>query len=293
MARYDNYRFQNLVRLLDLLAEKNPSMSDMRAIDQSCGTTFYTDLIYAREWPPYVTWFGYEDAVADLVTEYVIDSLPEGEEGKLDDRAGKLSGEAISLFTPTPDPELRTELKLDEFERGWFGLRRKFLLSKELKRIGLPDLKQSRITEHGRSCLAYAIVASQKAQWPLAAFCLAEFVVSEFKTRFIGMKQRAELNGLRYEELPPADAERSLIELLHMAELDADLKDLGKFSLWSFGGSHFVQGASAGSHLVETAFDFVARVRARVWPSPDHVRHFAELILNGSGEGRLLKILTI
>lgn len=272
MARFDNYRLINLVKLLDLLATKNPRISDIRQIDLQCATTYYTDLVHAREWPPYIEWYGASDSISDVVADYLFDSLAEDEIDTLEQRGRKLSAEGGTSFTPTRIRELRAELKLDEVERGWFGSSRKITIVKELSKARLQNQSPWRWTEYGRSHLAYGLYAVRHENWTLAAYCMTEFLLAEVRTKFVLLKQRAELNGLRYSQIVDGlQISNSLRDLILLADPEANLENIHEFVAWSENAKSAVHDQIDQNKIIDALFDFSARTRERVWPSSEHI----------------------
>lgn len=291
LARFENYRFLNLVKLINLLTAKTPSISDIRLIDRNHGTTYYTDLVNARDWPPYIEWFGLSDSISDLVTDYMLDSLAEDEVEDLEVKGRKLSSVAELPFTPTDDPALRTEFGLDKLERGWFGRRKQFRLERELKMFDQSALRIFLISSAARDYLAYALQASRSKRWSLAAFCMAQCVLEEINIKYVLMREHAVKNGLRLNDCEPMQLPSILIELVRIVDPNVDEDELSRFYPWSTGPMSPMFDAHGQNKMLEALFDFISRVQARVWPSPEHIQHISELILTERGEGQILEFL--
>ncbi len=279
MARFQNYRYVNLVKLITALSADKPVISDIRLIDRECGTTYYTDLINARDWPPYIVWFGLTDMISDLVSEYLFNTLSEDEVGELETKGKKLSAISEPAFTPTINADLRTELDLDAVERGWFGFRKSIHLEREVRKSAKFTLKTSVLSANAQSNLAYALHAFRTKRWPLAAFCFAQFVSTEFEVKYILMKDHAIKNGLQLAECPTMHIPDSFLELMRFIQPEVDRDNLSRFCLWSEGSALSASSTLEHDKYCDALIDFMSRVHARIWPSREHVHHIADLIL--------------
>lgn len=253
-----NYRYVNLARLIQIAYGPLPGMQAVRLLDRSAGTTYFNDLFHRREWPDYVRWFGLDDILADIATDYAAEIYDADDFSDWLATQKKIRTECEPAFTPTRDPALRTELSLDQLENSWlFGVNRTNLRRELAKNALASDPGYMRLGYATGMHLTYALFARRRANAEkLFAFCLAEALLGEIKLKLFDLPREG-----RFRSVPSP-------ELLDLGEPAGTILDLLYPSIgWSFESEArhwFTEDAAA---RLDKLIAYSVAVRRRRWPS--------------------------
>lgn len=290
MPRPDNYRFQNLARLLGAASKKGLRVQDIRNIDLAHRTTYFTDLNYGPAWPAFVGWFGMEDALADLFADYSIDLMADEEVGETSAFSTKFSAPDTPDFTPTRDPVLREALDLDRFETGWLTNLKRTSLTKELKRAGFLGFPAHRFSVRAQANLGAALYAARHSGMErIFAFCLAEVFLAEIEVKLIQMRDMAERIGAVFPVASRTQLPPPLATLIEYQSPELDQTGMDEFFRWSFGDEIYENRIVNGGDMLNEICNYVLQVAECVWPSRQHCEGVAGFLLDAKGAGPFLK----
>jgi hypothetical protein len=276
-----NYRYTHLARLITIVNGPLPGMQAIRRLDQNIGTTYFNDIFHGRTWPAYVQWFGLEDPLADIATDYaaeIYDADDFGDWLSSQKKIGSIDGEA---FSPTREPRLRTELALDQYENSWlFGIDRTNLrreLSKNEFSYGAHYDFTGLLT---RMHLTYALFARRRADTDkLYAYCLAQAIWSELNLKLFDLPRTAQFHPMPSPELLGlGDSAETMLALLHPS------------LNWSYDQDAVNWLTPSASTDLNAALGFVSRTQAEHWPLRAESDRMLQLLIGPSQKASLLSL---
>lgn len=276
-----NYRYVHLARLIQIVNGPLPGMQAIRRLDQTFGTTYFNDIFHGRQWPAYVRWFGLEDHLADIATDYAAEIYDADDFGDWLNSQKKIKSGDIDEFTPTQNPHLRNELSLDQFENSWlFGVNRTDLRRELSKNNMTQSVSYQFLGYETRMNLTYALFARRRVGADkLFSFCLARAIWYEL--------------NLKLFELPRAGQFHPVpsLELLTIGEPMETILDVLQPSIaWSFdedAPNWFNEGTIFSLNQM---LAFAVSVQAGGWPDRAISENMLQLMIGQSVKGTLLQI---
>ena len=255
-----NYRYAHLARLIQIVNGPLPGMQAIRRLDQTFGTTYFNEIFHARQWPAYVQWFGIEDHLSDIATDYAAEIYDADDFGDWLSKQKKIQSHTSLSFTPTTNQDLRTELHLDQYENSWlFGVNRTNF-RRELSKNNL-DYKPhyAFMGFQSRMNLTYALFARRRSEADkLYAFCLAQAIFDELQLKLFSLPRMANFHPLPSEEL------------LNIGEPIETILDVLNPSLaWSYDAESFNWLIPEAASTLQQSLNFASNVMARNWPQRD------------------------
>jgi hypothetical protein len=271
-----NYRYAHLARLIQIINGPLPGMQAIRRLDQIFGTTYFNEIFHGRHWPAYVEWFGLEDRLSDIATDYAAEIYDADDFGDWLSKQKKIQSDDGKLFTPTSDPALRAELTLDQYENSWlFGVNRTNF-RRELSKNELNYKPHyAFLGLQTRMNFTYALFARRRTGADkLYAYCLAQTILEELRLKLFALPRLAQFHPLPSEEL------------LTIGEPIETILDILQPSLaWSYDADALNWFSDGAAEMLNQAMSFVARVKERDWPARDAIENTITRILQNSSYG--------
>lgn len=294
MPRYNNIRFQNMVKLIDVSRMKSLRPVMISDLDHKHQTTYYSDLFYQSDWPDYVRLYGLTDSFSDMVADHTFDQEEDDVFHQLETIGSKLSDDGSQPpFTPTRDPEWRSVLELDRFESGWFRNLRKVSLPKQLRKAGWQALPAWRMTESAQSNLAYALYAARvPAMARISAFCLGEVFRLEIEAKLIKAMEKARNYNVAFAtEADGRDRQPCLYGLLDWLNRQPVLGSVPAFYEWSHGQDRKVLASSQSEHMFAMIHAYLEQMSHRIWPNRQDMANLAALLIDDGKPGLFSVVL--
>jgi hypothetical protein len=276
-----NYRYTHLARLIQIINGPLPGMQAIRRLDLTFGTSYFNDIFHGHHWPSYVRWFGLEDHLADMATDYAAEIYDADDFGDWLSRQKKIKSGSIDGFTPTHDPYLREELSLNHFEHSWlFGANRTNLRRELFKNRLLYEPSYGFTGYATRMNLTYALFARrQHGGDKLFAFCLAQAILSELILKLFELPYAGQ-----FRPLPPK-------ELLTSNEpIEAILDMLQPSIAWSFDQDAINWYSKDAMDAIAKMLSYEATIQSGQWPSRAASEEILSLVTGHAEQATLLKL---
>lgn len=278
-----NYRYTHLARLIQIINGPLPGMQAIRRLDLTFGTSYFNDIFHGPHWPSYVRWFGLEDHLADMATDYAAEIYDAYNFREWLSRQKKIKSDNANEFTPTRNPSLRKELSLDHFENNWlFGINRTNLRRELLKNNLFYKPSYGLAGYVTRMNLTYALFARRQSDGDkLFAYCLAQAILGELT--------------LKLFELPYAGQFRPLPskELLSIGESTEAILDLLQPSItWSFDQDAMNWHSKDALRALAKMLRFGALIQTGQWPDRAESEEILCLVTGQPEQATLMKLCT-
>lgn len=276
-----NYRYAHLARLIQIVNGPLPGMQAIRRLDQTFGTTYFNEIFHGRHWPSYVRWFGLEDHLADIATDYAAEIYDSEDFGDWLNSQKKIKSGDADRFTPTQDPALRNELSLDQLENSWlFGVNRTDLRRELSKNEIAHSLSYRFLGYEARMNLTYALFARRgSGSDRLFAFCLARAIWVELHLKLFELPRAGQ-----FHPLPSS-------ELLTIGERVETILDVLQPSLaWSFEQDALNWFSDDAITRLSEMLSFAATVQSGQWPDRETSEQLLQRMIGQNSDGTLLQL---
>jgi hypothetical protein len=276
-----NYRYAHLARLIQIVNGPLPGMQAIRRLDLTFGTSYFNDIFHGHHWPSYVRWFGLEDHLADMATDYAAEIYDAYDFREWLSRQKKIKSDNANEFTPTRNPSLRKELSLDHFENNWlFGVNRTNLRRELLKNSLIYKPSYGFASYATRMNLTYALFARRQTDGEkLFAFCLGKAFLDELILKLFELPYAGQ-----FRPLPPK-------ELLTSNEPIEVILDMLQPSIaWSFDQDAINWYSKDAMDAIAKMLSYEATIQSGQWPSRAASEEILSLVTGHAEQATLLKL---